>query len=199
MTRGKAIKCLLVYSLAMAVVVGIAVGLSASRGSRAFKRYVCRPIPNSVDEIRADLRRNRRGRDYVLRFKISAGDIAKILKSKPFEEFESVSFNGYSLIWEGPKSPSYETSRFGHSQDIALYWTKTPPEWFRLDDWGQPEVYMFREYWGMHKRYHVQVVIYNKQIGEAYFVDHVDGGDNPSADPNFRYYQPSRTGSPSAH
>lgn len=157
------------------VMVAIVIAVRGSPESGAFKKYVCRPIPESVAEIRADLRSRTSSRIRVLRFKISAADIGDIVSSRPFEEFESVTFNGYSLIWQGPKSPLYNTALLGDSEDIALYWTRTPPEWFQLTDWNRPNVYRLREKWGRSTRSHVQVLIYNEQTGEAYFIDYVEG------------------------
>lgn len=175
MSRKKMIERLLICILAVTVIAALALGLRVSRGARAFRRYVCRPIPASVTAIRADLGPSRSGRKHVLRFKIDAADSAAILESRSFERFASVSFNGYSLIWENPQGPTYRTSWGGNSEDMALYWTRKPPEWFKPGDWDRPKVYRFREKWGKSSRSHVQVLIHNERLGEAYFIDYVEG------------------------
>jgi len=175
MSRNKMIECLLICLLIVTAIAALALGLRVSRGARAFRRYVCRPIPASVDDIRADLGPSRSGRKHVLRFKIGATDIAVILQSRAFERFASVSFNGSSLTWEDPQAPADRTSWSGNSEDMALYWTKKPPEWFKPGDWDRPKVYRFREKWGNSSRSHVQVLIHDESSSEAYFIDYVEG------------------------
>lgn len=160
---------------ALPVILAIVIVARGSPEARAFKRHVCRPIPDSVDEIRADLRSSRPGRRYVGRFQIDAADVAAIAQSRPFDEFESVSFDGSSLQWQGPKNPLHGTSLLGDSESIAPYWTRTPPQWFRRDEWTHPKVYRLREKWGKSSRSHVQVLIHNDQTNGAYFIDYVEG------------------------
>jgi hypothetical protein len=142
-----------------------------------FRRYVLKPIPQSVADIKVDKLATGgifpSGHRYVLRFKISKSDVALIINSRAFEESE----------WVGYKHGTHwDTLEWGDSnsllprQSVIVYMERQhPPAWFEPKNWNSPKVYSFREKWGRSRRYRTQVLIFNEDLAEAYFFEVVPG------------------------
>ena len=188
--HGWPINCLVASLILMAAIVVICSRSPGSWESGIFKKYVLKPIPKTVSDIKVDKLSPGglfgSGRMYVIHFKISKADTASILNSRAFEEFEWVAYrqrtNWGVLEWgnKGARVLDARQNLYGgikiHS--IIVYTRQEPPsDWFKPDDWNSPEVkvYSFREKWGRSRRYRTNVFIFNEDLGEAYFFENVPG------------------------
>lgn len=161
---------IVVSSVVAALLLMAAVGFYSSTEALVFQRCVLKPIPKSVSDIKVD-RTRRTGRRRVLRFTIDGTDAGHIVGSKPFEEFQYITFAPPELEW-GRQRHSLQG---GYSEAILLYRDENPPEWFTPNDWDRPRVYRYLGKWGRSSRSHIQVFIHNEQLGEAYFIECVGG------------------------
>jgi len=152
--------------ISLAVIAICVVTLKATRGSRVFKKYVCNPIPKSVKDIKVHRPWELNGHRYVMHFKISKADLQIILSSRRFKEMSDVTYSdGLLSLMEDPSSGEY----------LLLYLSgRRKPEWFRLEQWSNPKGYRFREM-SISYQEHLQVLIYNEQLAEAYFIEHKGG------------------------
>src|SRR4030042_1051976 len=95
-------KLLLCLLFVAAVFIYMAVVYGARREPRAlFRRYVLKPVPQSVAEIRVDQPKSIRGYGYVFRFRISKADLSLILDSRSLEPITGmyVGSDGNYLGW----------------------------------------------------------------------------------------------------
>jgi len=161
------LQLLVLFAIVMYIVLGIIDPIVNRRQSpsEAFSKFVCRPIPKSVTEIKMDrLIRWNGWHRYVFHFKIDEADLSSILNSKPFKEVSEFKYTGSGhLSWEylGP----------GSRQGFSLYMQtdRSPaPNWFKLQNWESPKVYLYM----VRDIYLVRFLIYNKELGEAYFIDY---------------------------
>lgn len=129
-------------------------------GSSLFEQYVLDPIPPSVTDIRVDHARKLFGYGYTFRFKIAKPDVAMIIGSRPFQRVQDVGYErGGTLHFEW--SP---TSWEG----LAVYPSgKGKPAWFTPDEWQDFDAYAYEERAEQKTTY---LLLYNEQIGEAYFL-----------------------------
>jgi hypothetical protein len=140
-----------------------------------FERYVLKPIPRSVAEIRVDQPLSLGGYEYVFRFRICRADLSLILDSRPLERIAKMSItpDGRCLGWdwnpEGQYSPGGLTfDAYSNSPRAAV-----PPSWYSdLGHWVNFEAYAL-EYMknrpGMTATSILEILIYNETLGEAYF------------------------------
>lgn len=145
-----------------------------SSPSQGFWRLVCKPIPRSVTEIKMDrLTRWRGWHRYVFHFKIDEADLSPILNSWPFQEIRHFKYNPEygSLSWEPPDFKSLQPS--SHMQLYNIRSGKSGPEWFNLEHWDSPKVYVYAVRVDA-RRY--RLLVYNKKLGEAYFIDYRSSG-----------------------
>ena len=161
------IQLLVLFAIVMYIVLGIIDPIVNKRLSlsEAFSKFVCRPIPKSVTNIKMDrLIRWNGWHRYVFHFKIDEADLSPILNSKPFKEVSEFKYTGSGhLSWEylGP----------GSQQGFSLYTktgTSSVPNWFKLQNWENPKVYLYM----VRDIFRVRFLIYNKELGEAYFIDY---------------------------
>lgn len=161
------IQLLVLFAIVMYIVLGIIDPVVNKRLSphEAFSKFVCRPIPKSVSDIKMDrLIRWNGWHRYVFYFKIDEADLSLIINSKPFKEVSEFEYTGSGyLSWEylGP----------GSRQGFLLYpqTGRSPaPEWLELQNWENPKVYLYM----VRDIYRVRFLIYNKELGEAYFIDY---------------------------
>lgn len=161
------IQLLVLFAIVMYIVLGIITPIINRRlsSSEAFSKFVCRPIPKSVTDIKMDrLIRWNGWHRYVFYFKIDEADLSSIINSKPFKEVSEFEYTGSGLLsWEylGP----------GSQQGFSLYTqtgTSPVPNWFKLQNWENPKVYLYM----VKDIYRARFLIYNKELGEAYFIDH---------------------------
>jgi len=164
--RGLQICC-----FAVALVLAAVIAFKMFYGPWVFIRYVRFPIPKSVKNIKADRPSwEVSGHKYVMRFKINKNDLKLILNSRPFKEMIDVQYRRYGrgvLRWR--LDPH-------HAEGILLYpsYGRPGPKWFRPDQWKNPKVYRFRER-NTSYREHLQVLIYNEELGEAYLIERYEG------------------------
>jgi hypothetical protein len=129
-------------------------------GSRLFQRCVVDPIPKSVTELRVDRPGGIFAYGYTFRFKINEGDVAAIVASRPFRIVQNVKYEnwgGLHFEWS-PRSWS----------ELAIYPSgMRKPAWFTPDLWHDPDAYAYEE---RAKQLTTWVLLYNQQIGEAYFL-----------------------------
>ena len=146
--------------------------LKFTHGSRIFKKYVCNPIPKSVRNIKThgqgwpswDTFSHR----YVMHFKISKTDVERILTSRRFKEMMSVKYKDGILWWMADPSQGRSLPLY------ASYKDRPGPEWFRPDLWNNSKVYSFEERTISYQE-HVQILIHNEDIAEAYLVEYQEG------------------------
>jgi len=135
-------------------------------GAGVFRRYVHHPIPKSVKGIRADRPWELSGHRYVMRFKISEVDLALILNSRRFKEVSGVKYKNGTVYWDEDAS---------HEQGISVYPTGgLGPDWFNPGDWDDAKAYRIKER-NTRYRQHIQLLMYNKELGEAYCVEYQEG------------------------
>jgi hypothetical protein len=144
--------------------------------SEAFSKFVCRPIPKSVTNIKMDRKIRWQGlHKYVFHFKIDEEDLSLILKREPFQEIKYFKYTTGTGIIEWSKGfPDYSQNlqptpwiQFS----MHLYNTSSrdiEPEWFNIEQWDNPKVYLYM----VRDIYRVRFLIYNKEFGESYFIDY---------------------------
>jgi len=146
--------------------------------SQAFRKFVCDPIPKSVKEIRMDRHVELLGligkHRYVFYFRIDEVDLLPILNSRPFQAVQYIKYNDESgmLTWarEPPDLDSNNFYQNTYGLSLTLYSLASGervPEWFSLGQWDSPKVYLFWE----RNVIRVRLLVYNKELGEAYFID----------------------------
>jgi len=161
--RGLQICC-----FAVALVLTVFIAVKMLYGPWIFIRYVRFPIPKSVKNIKAERPSwEISGHKYVMRFKINKKDLNLIINSRPFKEMIGVSYGRGVLDWR---------LDLHHGESIPLYVStgRAEPKWFRPDQWKNPKVYRFRER-NTSYREHLQVLIYNEEIDEAYLIERYEG------------------------
>ena len=142
-----------------------------SSPSQGFWRLVCKPIPKSVAEIKMGRLVGWLGRHrYVFHFKIDEADLSPILNSWPFQEIRHFKYNPEtgSLSWEPLdffKNMQLPSSR----QLYNIRSGESGPEWFNLEQWDNPQAYI---YIVSSDVYRFRFLVYNKKLGEAYFIDY---------------------------
>ena len=144
-----------------------------SSPSQGFWRLVCKPIPKSVTEIRMYRLAGWRGwHRYVFHFKIDEADLSPILNSWPFQEIQHFTYNPEtgSLSWESLVK-NLPTSSVTQLYNIRS--GESEPEWFNLEHWDSPKVYVYAVRVAA-RRY--RLLVYNKKLGEAYFIDYRSSG-----------------------
>jgi hypothetical protein len=158
---------LVTYGLAAVVLMTLAALLQGTVGAAGiFKRYVCNPIPKSVKHIRADRPWELSGHRYVMHFEISPSDLSSVLALRRFTEVSHVEYNAGSLRWDVDPS---------HGEALPLYrHGKGAPAWFRPNDWKNPKAYRHKER-QTNYREHMQILIYNEELGEAYLIEYQEG------------------------
>jgi hypothetical protein len=136
------------------------------------------PIPASVNQIKADQPKRGFGYGYVFRFAVSGADLELIVKSRPFRQTENMRvIAGGGLYWDWKDWDREESSDRVKSVSFMVYRDgQTKPSWFDLESWKQFESYALRQE-GKYGQTDIQVLIYNPQLGQAYFiVFHYEGG-----------------------
>lgn len=124
--------------------------------SRLFRRVVKSPIPESVKDIRISLSFAAHDHLYILNYKISEKDLEDILNSKGFH---SVQYHSYDDGVVKYRDSAHHT--------FPVNWYKQPPSWFKLQLWHDPEMYAVEI-----ERGYEQLLIYNSNLMEAYFIDY---------------------------
>ena len=149
--------------------------------SRIFSKYVLKPIPKSVADIKVDeLECSGIGHCYVMRFRIEKADLTLVLNSRMFQEFSSVAYKFGNLFWYKinyqERDPLKNPLGGETSNNLPLYTNQRqqqPPDWFKPNDWSKPKVYVVSEKYGRSRRYQTKVLIYNEKLEEAYFVEYL--------------------------
>lgn len=143
---------------------------------RAFRSFVLEPIPESVETVRFSTIRGSFGIAHVFRFKIGREDIDRILQSKPFKMFEWVSYWNYcvhvGLFGASTLDPRQNPLAGVGVESVAIHeHGQELPAWFKMNEWKDPEVFEFHEKLGKANRDHHLILIFNEDLGEAYFID----------------------------
>ena len=149
---------------------------SESWESRIFSKYVLKPIPKSVADIKVDeLEYPGLGHCYVMRFRIEKADLTLVLNSRLFQKFTSVTYKQGILSWSGiDKSLDLlRVTLTGGGCPLYTNRQHEPPKWFRPNDWDMPKVYVVKEKYGKSSRYQTKVLIYDEKLEEAYFVEYL--------------------------
>jgi hypothetical protein len=145
--------------------------------SEAFSKFVCRPIPKSVSDIKMDrLIRWQGWHRYIFHFKIDKADLSSILNSWPFQEIRYFRYNPSNGILEWAKGDLSDYSQNLQPTpwmqfSMHLYNTSsgdTEPEWFNIENWDSPKVYLYV----VKDVYRLRFLVYNNKLGEACFIDY---------------------------
>ncbi len=77
------------------------------------------------------------------------------------------------LRWaeEAPPDPYSQEPFSWKTTSLHLYSLRsgeTDPDWFTLEQWDSLKVYV----WEQEKVFRVRFLVYNEQLGEAYFIDY---------------------------
>jgi hypothetical protein len=140
------------------LVVVAVVALRRPSAAVLFRRYVANPIPASVTDVKVD-GYNAWSYQYVFKFKISPTDVDAIIASRPFQRVRNVSYASGSIDFEW--SPTCLDS-------AALYPPPArKPSWFVLESWEVAKAYAWHE---TKVDAHTQLLVYNKELGQAYFI-----------------------------
>jgi hypothetical protein len=101
-----------------------------------------------------------------MHFKISKVDLDLVLNQRRFKKMMDFRYrNGILHVTVDPS----------HGEQLAVFrMEQHGPEWFRPEDWNNSEVYLFKEK-DIEYREHLQVLIYNEKLAEAYFVEYQQG------------------------
>lgn len=173
--------CLIIFCILLFLTLAIAIYTLIKPPSspyQGFRRFVCKPIPKSVTEIRMDrlVRYIGGWHRYVFHFKIDEADLSTILSSRLFQEIRYFIYNPETgwLTWAKEEPPDYLESLQPppwESSGMELYNIRsgeTEPEWFNVEQWDSPKVYVFV----VRDVYRLRFLVYNKKLGEAYFIDY---------------------------
>ena len=181
-TRQKALLILWVLVFGVVMLVVVAARRRPPLEIRVFERHVLKPIPPSVAGIRLHEATGSFGCTHILRFRISRGEAASIVASRPFEEFGWVWYSNYNVssgnLAANGRDPRQNTM-FGvavESVPVREHGKLWLPDWFGINDWENPEVWRVHQKWGRAERDHIQLFVYNERIGEAYFINHFARG-----------------------
>lgn len=170
---------LMLLPLSICVIL-VSLGIIWSRYVRSdaavfFRGYVLDPIPPSVAKIRVDRPKTIGGYGYVFRFAISKSDLSLLRDSRPLKPVTNVSYHHGLLNWEwdgtaSEGNPSYHISEGG----LSVYgeWSRIPPWATGLDEWTKVESYALnsvKQRPGKRAIDIMEVLIYNEELGEAYF------------------------------
>jgi hypothetical protein len=154
------------------LVVYAAIALLKTPSPDLFRRYVLDPIPASVTKIKSDRDIPVFRYGYTFKFNINKSDLALIINSRPFQRISNVKYDrGTGLHWEWDPQHSHTLSVYGPGQSRPWWWQRKP-RWFTLDRWDNPEAYAFKD---KGKDWSIQVLLYNDEFGEAYFIVHTTG------------------------
>ena len=178
------VQLLVLFAIVMYIVLGIITPIVNRRlsPSEAFKKFVCRPIPKSVTEIKMGrLIRWTGWHRYVFNFKIDEEDLLPILDSWPFQELKyfkySPEYSGLKWAKEEPADyaqslnpPSWESSSM---QLYNIRSGESKPAWFNLEQWDSPKIYVYDVRIDARR---LRLLVYNKKLGEAYFIDYRTSG-----------------------
>jgi hypothetical protein len=165
---------LLLTAGASAVLMGMCVSPRAS-----FKRFVIRPIPQSVRNIKADRCQISTLQDrfdgyqehaVVLRFEIRREDLFRIVAARRFKAWDSLK----DALWccEGKiqfDHPESHATRRG----IELYTPeRQAPSWFDLDadNWSHCDAYVQGQYDEFRGWADASFLFYNEELGSAYLL-----------------------------
>jgi len=173
------IQLLVLFAIVMYIVLGIITPIINRRLSptEAFSKFVCRPIPKSVTNIKMDRKIRWQGwHRYVFHFKIDEEDLSLILKRKPFQEIKYFKYNPETgwFNWAKEEPPNYFESPQPppwKSSSEVLYDISSgeiEPEWFNIEQWDNPKVYLYI----VRDVYRLRLFVYSNKLGEAYFIDY---------------------------
>lgn len=180
-------ECRMPRSLGLLVGIGFVLGLvvllylavvprkQVVSPSALFRKFVVDPIPQSVVQIRIDPDYWMSTRDwYVLQFDIAETDLDKVLQSRPFKETPAGRYVDGCLEWrEDGQEKDPSTGAVVIRRDSLLLYAprghEPAPEWFMPDAWPNAQWYVFKE--TVQGLPHTQVLIYNSELGRAYFVE----------------------------
>ncbi len=152
------------------VLLGVLRAGRAVRPAELFRRHILDPIRHSVARIRADQTKDAFGYGYAFRFAISRTDLGLILGSRPFQKVVRLRYRDKILSWDW-KTAERET---GSGMGMPVYGLRQHvPAWFTPEQWPDPEAYaIFDRGEGATD---VRVLLYNEEVGEAYFIVTHDG------------------------
>jgi hypothetical protein len=144
-----------------------------------FRGYVLSPIPESVENIRADQPRNFRGYRYTYRFNINRDDLDLLIHSKSLVRVWNVEYKNGDLHWDWERGSGL-LGIGKHRSGVPFYDHTREPKWFRLEQWENPETYAFLKEGNrmnadtFHKNSNgltkIRVLLYNENEAEAYYV-----------------------------
>lgn len=150
--------------------------LSMPLETHVFRKYVLKPIPESVSDIKVDTKSTFSGYMHLIYFKINKTDVQLIIDSREFIKIKSVRYENNNLYF-GDINEDDDTLQklkyFSYVRNLPLYphSNKIIPEWFDVNSWENPQVYMYRMKFKKSDTYRAEILIYNEELGEAYFIE----------------------------
>jgi hypothetical protein len=141
-----------------------------SSPSQGFLRLVCKPIPKSVTEIKMYRLAGWRGwHRYVFHFKIDEADLSPILNSWPLQEIRHFKYNPETSILSWEPIDFFKNLQLPSSRELYnIRSGESGPEWFNLEQWDNPQAYKYTVRGEVRR---LRLLVYNKKLGEAYFID----------------------------
>ena len=163
------------------VVVWCTVAVLRRPGAADVLRWlVLDPVPRSVTSLKIDCPEEDRhgGYVYVLRFGIDRTDLDQVVKSRPFRRACMEYYENGDLGWRWGQysirkvllegGPLPKRSEGGVA--VLIYRPgQRQPSWLDLGSWEDPEMYACQQENGIDPN-HSQILIYNKELGQAYFI-----------------------------
>ena len=168
----KSRRYILCLGVAIGAIVIVVFGIGAWALPRClFRKALIHPIPPSVRAIRADSSFGLNQHQYVLRFRMKAADLAAILGARSFAPVARVRYRHNTGTIEYEDSPSLQHSFALYRPHEGNY----SPHWFKFDTSNNFRAYVAEEK-DRHEFYHLDLLLYDASIGEAYFIEYEQGG-----------------------
>ena len=156
-----------------------------------FEEFVLSPVPASVSVLRVHRPKYYYGKVYVMNFKIDGNDVQTILDSRSFVEYSNWQFDPkdrysplewkHTLELKDPVDDKKESQKIVQTDMISLDVDENgqnKPGWFRPDQWLGSRLYVcdIRKSPDNPNNIIRHAIIYNKELGEAYYLIYRTGG-----------------------
>ena len=151
--------------------------VSKKEASDLFQQHVLKPIPASVTDVKVERTARDIGFGYVLRFAVNTSDLEAIRKSRPFRQTENMHvFDGDGLSWDWKGWEQEESDPRERGVAFTIHHPRGRPSWFDLGSWRHLESYALRQTDKGGNVTDLQILIYDSQRGQAYFIVYHYGG-----------------------
>lgn len=157
------------FLFGLAFLIYVISAFQKRRTADLFRQYIVNPIPVSVTQIKVDHPQRHGGYGYVFRFNINQEDYERICESRPFRDVENLYYiNGKDLSWDWKDWISTKQSG-ERGVAFGIYDLVRKPSWYDLPTWENPEAHALHKVDEKNNK-DIQVLLYNRDIGQAYFI-----------------------------